>query len=77
MYEVGELSAIYSQTEWLQGGQLKAEIQEDEKLQKIITDLQQNSDKWPGYEYKHDVLMYEGRLVISAQSTLIPTLLVK
>jgi hypothetical protein len=66
---------MYSQTEWLQGEQLKAEIQTDEKLQKIITDLQQNFDKWPGYEYKHEVLTYEGRLVLSSQSPLIPVLL--
>jgi hypothetical protein len=75
IHEAGENCAMYSQTEWLQGEQLKAEIQTDEKLQKIITDLQQNFDKWPGYEYKHEVLTYEGRLVLSSQSPLIPVLL--
>jgi hypothetical protein len=75
IHEAGEICAMYSQTEWLQGEQLKVEIQTYEKLQKIITDLQQNFDKWPGYEYKHEVLTYEGRLVLSSQSPLIPVLL--
>ena len=44
-------------------------------MQRIIEEMQQNSVSWPGYEYRQGVLLYEGRLVISSKSRLIPTLL--
>jgi hypothetical protein len=66
---------MHSQTEWLQWEQIKTEIQRDDKLQKIISEVQQNPEKWPGCEYRHGVLLYEGRLVLSSQSLLIPILL--
>jgi hypothetical protein len=75
VYEAGELNALQSQIRWLQEEQVRIENQNDEKLHKIITEVQQDPEKWPGYEYKHGVLLYEGRLVLSAQSLMIPTLL--
>jgi hypothetical protein len=75
VYEAGEMNALQSQIRWLQEEQVRIENQNDEKLHKIITEVQQDPEKWPGYEYKHGVLLYEGRLVLSAQSLMIPTLL--
>ncbi|PNX77561.1 transposon Tf2-1 polyprotein [Trifolium pratense] len=40
-----------------------------------MTEVQQNSEAWPGYDYKNGVLLYEGRLVLSQKSLLIPTML--
>ena len=41
----------------------------------MVADLLQDPTARPGYVYKQGVLMYEGRLVISKQSTMIPILL--
>ncbi|MCH79330.1 transposon Tf2-1 polyprotein [Trifolium medium] len=75
IHEGGEIKTMISQSKWIQEEQVKVENQHDEKIQKIIVDLQQDPEAWPGYEYTHGVLMYEGRLVISSKSLLIPTLL--
>jgi hypothetical protein len=75
IHEAGEINAMHSQIKWLQIEQVKAENQRDDRLQKIMSDIQQNLETWPGYEYKHGVLMYDGRLVLSSQSMLIPFLL--
>ncbi|MCH86314.1 hypothetical protein A2U01_0007169, partial [Trifolium medium] len=40
-----------------------------------IKELQKDPNARPGYEYKQGVLYYEGRLVISSKSSLIPTFL--
>ncbi|CAJ2663964.1 unnamed protein product [Trifolium pratense] len=44
-------------------------------MNEVIEDLQKDTDSKPGYVYKNGVLLYEGRLVISAKSSMIPTLL--
>lgn len=75
IHEGGELATMNYQWKWLQEEQIKTENQQDERLQRIIAGVQQNAESWPGYEYKQGVLMYEGRLVISNKSLLIPTLL--
>ena len=75
IHETGELQVLHSQIKWLQEDQIKAENDKDERLRKIMSEVQQNPDKWPGYEYRHGVLLYEGRLVLSAHSIVIPTLL--
>ncbi|MCH81804.1 hypothetical protein A2U01_0002597 [Trifolium medium] len=75
IHEGGELRAMNSQLKWLQEEQIKNENQQDEKLQKIMSEVQQNPEAWPGYECRQGVLLYEGRLVISNKSMLIPTLL--
>jgi hypothetical protein len=75
IHEVGEMAVMHSQVQWLQIEQVKAENLKDEKLQQIMLDLQQNPNSWVGYEYKHGVLMYENRLVLSNKSLLIPSIL--
>ncbi|KHN43757.1 hypothetical protein glysoja_041024, partial [Glycine soja] len=75
IHEGGDLNVMNSCVKWIQEEQIKTEIQQDEKLQRIIEEMQQNSVSWPGYEYRQGVLLYEGRLVISSKSGLIPTLL--
>jgi hypothetical protein len=75
MYEGAELTPITSFAWWDQDQQVKQEVSGDEKLQEIVAALQHDPNSKPGYEYKQGVLLYEGRLVISKQSPLIPTLL--
>ncbi|MCH80266.1 transposon Tf2-1 polyprotein [Trifolium medium] len=75
IHEGGEIKTMISQSKWIQEEQVKTENQQDGKIQRIIVDLQQDPESWPGYEYIHGMLMYEGRLVISNKSLLIPTLL--
>ena len=75
MYERTELNTITSYAQWDQKQQVTMEIQKDEKLQSIIKALQQDPKAKPGYVYKQGVLMYNGRLVLSSQSQLIPVLL--
>ncbi|GAU16304.1 hypothetical protein TSUD_299360 [Trifolium subterraneum] len=73
--EGGELCQGISCIQWKDELILKAENQNDEQLQQIIKDLQAGPDSRPGYEYKQGVLLYEGRLVLSAKSLLIPVML--
>ncbi|CAJ2651205.1 unnamed protein product [Trifolium pratense] len=75
IHDGAEFAVLNSVVKWAQEEQIKEEILKDEKLQKIITELQQDPMSWPGYSYKQGVLFYEDRLVISKTSTLIPTLL--
>jgi hypothetical protein len=75
MHEGIELQNMTSYLQWEQTPLIKEEIQNDDELQKIIGDLSQDPVSRPGYVFKQGVLMYDGRLVISKQSTLIPTLL--
>ncbi|MCH80642.1 retrotransposon protein, partial [Trifolium medium] len=71
----GELCQVVTSIQWKDEAILRSEIQTDPILQKIIEELKQNSTSKPGYEYRHGVLLYDGRLVLSAKSVLIPTLL--
>ncbi|GAU37691.1 hypothetical protein TSUD_164940 [Trifolium subterraneum] len=73
--EGAELKTIGSYLKWTQEKQVKSEYENDEKLQKILKEIKENSTLWPGYEFKNGVLLYEGRLVISGKSLLIPSLL--
>ncbi|GAU42300.1 hypothetical protein TSUD_136860 [Trifolium subterraneum] len=71
----GQINSMISQLKWIQIEQVRTENHLDERLSKIRTELLQHPGAHPGYEYKNDVLLYEGRLVISNKSLLIPTLL--
>ncbi|KAI5387644.1 hypothetical protein KIW84_073651 [Lathyrus oleraceus] len=75
VHEGRELNTMSSLVTWAQEEQIKAEAQEDEKLQMIIAKIQQDPSSWPGYSYRQGVLFYEDRLVISNKSQRIPTLL--
>ncbi|GAU49725.1 hypothetical protein TSUD_407960 [Trifolium subterraneum] len=70
-----DLTAMSSSVRWAQEEEIREEVNKDEKLQKIITDLQQDPMSWPGYSYKQGVLFYENKLVISKNSGLIPIFL--
>ena len=52
VYEDSELSAMSSIATWIQGEQIKAEVQRDGKLQKIIAEIQLDPLSWPGYSYR-------------------------
>ncbi|PNX92424.1 retrotransposon-related protein [Trifolium pratense] len=71
----GEINAMVSKLKWIQEEQIKTEIQADEKLSKIVNDILQDPRACPGYELRNGVLLYDGRLVISSKSLLIPVLL--
>ncbi|MCH86704.1 RNA-directed DNA polymerase (Reverse transcriptase) [Trifolium medium] len=73
--EGGELCAVTTCLQWKDEEVLKEEFNQDPHLQKIVADLQNDVNSRLGFVYKHGVLMYEGRLVISRKSVLIPTLL--
>ncbi|MCH81864.1 hypothetical protein A2U01_0002657 [Trifolium medium] len=73
--EGGELCQVVTSVQWNDEGIVKAEIQRDSKLQLVIKDLLEDVNSRPGYVYKQGVLLYEGRLVLSDKSTLIPQLL--
>jgi hypothetical protein len=54
---------------------VRKEVLKDPQLQLIVKDLQNDEGSRPGYEYKQGVLLYEGRLVLSKESALIPKML--
>ncbi|XP_050906359.1 uncharacterized protein LOC127120018 [Lathyrus oleraceus] len=71
----GELAALVSYPIWEEGNVIHDEIHKDKVLLKIIDDLDEKPDSRPGFKYKQEVLFYEDRLVLSAQSSLIPKML--
>ncbi|CAJ2635756.1 unnamed protein product [Trifolium pratense] len=73
--ESGELCQVITSVQWNDEEIVRAEIQEDSKLQQIIKDLQKDVNSRPGYVYRQGVLLYEGRLVLSDKSSLIDQLL--
>lgn len=75
VHEGGEVCVMTSSLQWKDVDILREEFAQDPHLQKIVNDLQQNKDSRPGFEFKQGVLLYDGRLVISSKSVLIPTLL--
>lgn len=75
VHEGGELCMAVTSVRWKDEAVLKEEFSQDSHLQKIIEDLQTNADSRPSFVYKQGTLLYEGRLVISSNSVLIPTLM--
>jgi hypothetical protein len=75
VHEGLELTSITSYWQWDQESQWKNEVLQDEKLQKIIAEIQQDPRARLVYEFKQGVFLYEGRLVLSSNSSLIPSLL--
>jgi hypothetical protein len=74
-HELGEICVMASNLQWKDAALLQEECAQDPYLQEIVADLQRDEKSRPGFEFKQGVLLYEGRLVISRNSVLIPTLL--
>lgn len=64
-----------SNLKWKDADILKEECAQNPHLQKIVDDLQRDKNSRPSFVIKQGVLLYEGRLVISSKSVLIPNLL--
>ncbi|MCH83131.1 RNA-directed DNA polymerase (Reverse transcriptase) [Trifolium medium] len=60
---------------WEEHQQVVEEVHQDYRLKDIITDLQHDVSTHPRFSYHQGVLFYEGRLVMSNQSPLIPQML--
>ncbi|KAA0033720.1 hypothetical protein IC582_013177 [Cucumis melo] len=54
---------------------MTAEVEKDEELQGIINILKENPEGKANYQWESGNLLYKGRLVLSKNSTLIPSLL--
>ncbi|PNX84454.1 hypothetical protein L195_g040515, partial [Trifolium pratense] len=57
----GVLSSMVYYSKWDQEQQWREEVERDEKLQKINSEVQQDPNARPGYVYKQGILLYEGR----------------
>lgn len=75
MHEEATLQTLIHYPAWLESEQVLAEVHQDPKLMDIITALQQGAETRRGFSYSNGVLLYEGRLVISATSPWISILL--
>ncbi|PNX97977.1 hypothetical protein L195_g021217, partial [Trifolium pratense] len=73
--EGGALCQVVTSLQWLDERVLQAEVLHDQELQKVIRELKTDMNSRPGYSYKQGVLLYEGRLVLSKMSVMIPMLL--
>ncbi|MCH79682.1 transposon Tf2-1 polyprotein, partial [Trifolium medium] len=73
--EGGTLCQVVTSLQWLDERVLQAEVLHDQELQKVIEELKTDMNSRPGYSYKQGVLLYEGRLVLSKMSVMIPMLL--
>jgi hypothetical protein len=75
MHEGMEMQTMSSFVRWGQEETIRREVMEDEKLRKIMMELQDNAASWLGYENRQGTLLYNGRLMLSSTSSLIPTIL--
>lgn len=75
MFDEGELKSITSFPIWLQMQQVQQEVEHDEKLKKVIEDIQVDSDAHPGFSLQQGTLLYKNRLVLSSKSACIPMIL--
>ncbi|PNX93254.1 Ty3/gypsy retrotransposon protein, partial [Trifolium pratense] len=71
----GGLCQITSSLQWVDELTLRYEVHQDSQLKQILDEIQKDAEARPGYVYKNGVLLYEGRLVIPANSSMIPMLL--
>lgn len=60
---------------WQDFQEVLKEVEQDEGLRKVISEIQKDPNSHTTYTLEHDRLHYKGRLVISAQSVWIPKLL--
>jgi hypothetical protein len=71
----GGLCQIHTRIQWEEEEIVRNEVLKDPQLQQIVKDLQDDEGSRPGYEFRQGVLLYEGRLVLSKESALIPKML--
>ena len=74
MFEDGELKEIQSFPIWLQE-HVQKEVKSDPFLQQVVQKLQQGDSSIACFSIHRGVLFYKNRLVLSAKSSLIPTIL--
>ena len=55
--------------------ELIKEVEKDDELQKIITELERDTGKHAKYQWSRGRLLYKGRVLLLKTSSLIPTLL--
>ena len=75
MFEDGELKEIQSFPIWLQEQHVQNEVKLDPFLQQVVQKLQQGDSSVACFSIHRGVLFYKNRLVLSAKSSLIPTIL--
>ncbi|XP_073221448.1 uncharacterized protein [Cicer arietinum] len=75
MHDSGEMTSLIHVPEWLGRAEVIEEVHKDVALQKVISALKENKPVQFGFSYVRGVLLYEGRLVVSAQSPWIPIIL--
>lgn len=66
------MNSIISFPLWADRQKLLDEITNDPYIQKLLKEVQESPDVRPGFQVKHGVLLYHGRLVISPESPSIP-----
>ncbi|XP_017425527.2 transposon Ty3-G Gag-Pol polyprotein [Vigna angularis] len=69
-----ELSVI-ARPYWQDFEEVMKEVVEDEKLRKVIEEIEVDPNSHPAYTIEHGRLHYKGRLVLSAQSSWLPRLM--
>ncbi|KOM50008.1 hypothetical protein LR48_Vigan08g083500 [Vigna angularis] len=72
--DVAELG-VMARPYWQDFGEILREVEEDDKLKRVMDDLRRDPNTHPAYTLEQDRLHYKGRLVLSANSTWIPRLM--
>ncbi|XP_078443745.1 uncharacterized protein LOC144713125 [Wolffia australiana] len=71
---LGECNSIYL-THWLDKLKLNHEVKRDPKLGKIFHDIESGLDQFPNYTIQQGLLLYKGKIILPANSSLIPSIL--
>ncbi|CAJ2637620.1 unnamed protein product [Trifolium pratense] len=74
-YDEGELTALVSSPIWTEKDKILADVKADVTIQKLMSEVETDPTAKPGFSIQHGVLLYHDRLVIGANSDIIPKLL--
>jgi hypothetical protein len=74
-YDDGDLNYLVYNPVWTDKESILEEIRQDAAIQKLREEVTNNPGSKPGFSIQQGILLYQGRLVLSASSTAIPQLL--
>lgn len=74
-YDDCELAVMAYSPVWIGRQQLLKDVENDVSVQELLKKVVENPDKYPGFVIHQGVLLYQDRLVIGKNSSMIPQLL--
>src|ERR1044072_9526555 len=74
-YDDAEMAAMVHNPLWVDKNGILEEIKQDSYVQQLLAKIEKDPNSKPGFSVQQGVLLYQGRLVLGANSAVIPQLL--